>query len=65
MFEGDLILTATQRKAVSQGGDVDSPGDVRGASKHYLWPGGVVHYSLEKQLSNIFRLFVFSVGQCA
>ena len=56
LFEGDLNLTAAQLKAVRQGGDVDFPGDTRKASKHYLWPSGVVHYSMEEQLSNVFVL---------
>ena len=55
-----MNLTATQQKAVRQGGDVDSPGDARKASKQYLWPNGVVHFSLEEQLSNVLVLSVFA-----
>ena len=60
-----MNLTATQRKAVRQGGDVDSPGDARKASKQYLWPNGVVHFSLEEQLSNVFLLSVFASDNIA
>lgn len=61
LFEGDMILTKAQFKAAMEGGDVDSLADARKASKHYLWPGGVVHYSLEQQLSNlVFMHYCFS-----
>ena len=53
-----MILTLTKRKAAEQGGDVDSTGAVLGASKHYLWPGGVVFYAVEGQLSK------YSCYQC-
>lgn len=63
LFEGDMILTKAQFKAATEGADVDSLADARKASKHYLWPGGVVHYSLEQQLSNlVFMHLLFFYG---
>ena len=53
LFEGDMIITIAQQQAAQHGQDLISAASVRGASKQYLWPGGIVHYSIEQQLSNI------------
>ena len=54
LFEGDLVLTPPQREAAKQGRDIIA-GVSRGASKNYLWPSGVVHYSVEQQLSKYYH----------
>ena len=50
LFEGDMVFTPAQREAAEQGKDVNFA-DGRSTSKYYLWPGGIVPFSIEKQLS--------------
>lgn len=50
LFEGDMVFTPAQREAAEQGRDVNFAVG-RATSKSYLWPSGIVPYSIEKQLS--------------
>lgn len=50
LFEGDMVFTTAQREAAEQGRDVNLAVG-RATSKHYLWPSGIVPFSIEKQLS--------------
>ena len=61
LFEGDMIITTAQQQAAQQGQDLISAAAVRGASKHYLWPGGIVHYSIEQQLSNLLNVLILKL----
>jgi len=51
-FEGDILLTAGQRRLIQQGQD---PGldesTQRGASKKRRWPGGIVPYTIDESLA--------------
>ena len=47
-----MILTPEQRQAALSGGDVSEAGRrARGSMISDLWPGGVVYYTIEKELS--------------
>ena len=61
LFEGDMIITTAQQQAAQQGQDLISAAAVRGASKQYLWPGGIVHYSIEQQLSNLLNVSILKL----
>ena len=50
LFEGDMVFTPAQREAAEQGRDVNFAVG-RATSKYYLWPSGIVPFSIEKQLS--------------
>ena len=61
LFEGDMIITTAQQQTAQQGQDLISAAAVRGASKQYLWPGGIVHYSIEQQLSNLLNVSILKL----
>lgn len=49
VFEGDMILTPEQRAAAMNGGNVDAPIG-RGSIKNKRWPGGVLVYTVNRDL---------------
>lgn len=51
-FEGDILLTEEQIKAIENGMDPNNVGGVRGLSKYRKWPGGVVPYTLHSSAGN-------------
>ena len=55
LFEGDMVFTPAQREAAEQGRDFNFAVG-RSTSKYYLWPSGVVPFSIEQQLSKYFHL---------
>ena len=55
LFEGDMILSPAQRLAAVKGLDVDKVlGNARGSQSFGQWPGGVLIYSIDRQIS-MFR----------
>lgn len=55
-FEGDIILTADQRRLIESGKDLASEDSMqRGASKFKRWPSGVVPYTIDSTLSGESR----------
>lgn len=50
LFEGDMVFSAAQREAAEQGRVINFAVG-RATSKYYLWPSGIVPFSIEKQLS--------------
>ena len=48
-----MVFTPAQREAAQQGTDVNFAVG-RATSKYYLWPSGIVPFSIEKQLSKYY-----------
>ena len=58
-----MVLTPEQRAAAEAGQDVDAPLS-RGSFRGALWKGGVLHYRIDRSLSESTLIIDLSMFSC-